>query len=1179
MKSFLELLKERVLVFDGGMGTSVQNLDLSADDFGGKALEGCNEYLVKSAPEVVKSIHASFLEAGADVIETNSFGSTAIVLADYDIADLAYELNLKAAQLAKEVAQAFSTPAKPRFVAGSMGPTNKMPTFGGISYRDMVQEYYTQALGLLDGGVDLFLIETCFDLLQTKAALSAVFQLYAERGVRLPVMASLTFEPPPRGTMLAGSDIATALTVLSPYPIDVLGLNCATGPEHMAEHIRYLSNHSPFAISVIPNAGLPENIGGHTHYHLSPEELVLRVGAMVRDLGVNVVGGCCGTTPAHIHALAQAVAQITPQVRQPELIAAAASLYSIAPLQMTPGPVMVGERLNANGSKQFRELLLAEDWDGMVAMAKAQEREGAHFLDVCVDYVGRDGVQDMRNLIERLKTAATLPLVVDSTELPVLRVALEQLGSRAVVNSINLEDGEERMAKVLPLCKEFGAAVIALTIDEDREAGMAKTVARKLAIAQRIYDLAVHKYGMQPEDLIFDPLTFTLATGNADDRRLGLETLEGLRIIKEHLPGVKTILGLSNISFGFKPKVRHVLNSVYLYYALQSGLDMAIVHASKILPIYRVSEEEKELHRRLIFDDWVDGDPLQKLLNYYTVNTGSTQAERAEEQALKPVEERLTQRIIDGNRVNLPADLEEAMTQGYTPLVIINDYLLDGMKTVGELFGSGQMQLPFVLQSAETMKAAVAYLEQFMERVEGSEKGKLLIGTVKGDVHDIGKNLVNIILTNNGYKVFDLGIKTPIENFIQAIAEHQPDCVGMSGLLVKSTVIMKENLQIFNERGITLPVILGGAALTRRFVEVDCQQVYKGKVTYSPDAFAGLHFLDRLMKTKATGQWSNTVGFLDDLTVTKSVETSSGMLLSEKTKRRKRQLGVRSKVALDITRPTPPFWGSKILRQQDLDITEVFKFLDVKALISGQWQFRKQKDQSRVVYEQLVHEKMLPIFEHWKSRSVAENLLSPAIAYGYFPCQAQEDELLVYTLKSLARYQATGDLSKLQIAARFRFPRQQGQDKLCISDFYSPVGSTQMDVLPLQAVTSGESASQNAQTLYQANNYADYLYFAGLAVQTAEALADWVHARIRRELGISDHDAPEMAKMISQGYQGSRYSFGYPACPNIRDQRKLLYLLRAERIHLTMDENLQLYPEQSTTALVSYHPEARYFSA
>ncbi|WP_287131308.1 methionine synthase [Candidatus Cyanaurora vandensis] len=1180
MPNFLELLQKRILVFDGAMGTSIQNLDLSPDVFGGKDLEGCNEYLVKSAPQVIRQVHRSFLEAGADVIETDTFGSTGIVLADYDIAPLAYELNFKAAEIAKQVAQEFSTPDQPRFVAGSMGPTNKMPTFGGISFREMVREYHTQVLGLLDGGVDLLLVETCFDLLQTKAALNAIFQAFKERKIRLPVIASLTFEPPPRGTMLAGSDIATALAVLSPYPIDVLGLNCATGPEHMAEHIHYLANHSPFAISVVPNAGLPENIGGHTHYHLSPAEMVTKVGGFVRDLGVNIVGGCCGTTPAHIQALAQAVKGLTPVVRRPERLHAVASLYNIAPLHMEPGPVMVGERLNANGSKQFKDLLLVEDWDGMVAMARAQEKEGAHLLDVCVDYVGRDGVQDMTQLIERLKTAATLPLMIDSTELPVLEAALEQLGSRAVVNSINLEDGEERMARVLPMCREFGAAVVALTIDEDREAGMAKTADRKLAIAQRIYDLAVHKYGMAPEDLIFDPLTFTLATGNSDDRRLGLATLEGIKLIKENLPGVKTILGLSNISFGLKPKIRHVLNSVYLYYALQSGLDMAIVHASKILPVYRIGEEEKELHRRLIFDDWCAGDPLQNLLHYYSENEGTTQ-QQVVDQSTKTLEERLTQRIIDGNRVNLTVDLQAALDQGHTPLIIINQFLLEGMKVVGDLFGSGQMQLPFVLQSAETMKAAVSYLETFMEKAEGSEKGTLVIATVKGDVHDIGKNLVNIILTNNGYKVHDLGIKQPVEGIIQAIQDHQPDCVGMSGLLVKSTVIMKENLQIFNERGITLPVILGGAALTRRFVEEDCQRVYHGKLAYGLDAFAGLHFLDRLMNAKAAQQWSDTLGFLNGEPVpteTKPVIETGG-LRSEKVQRRKRQIGVRSQVALDIPRPTPPFWGSRIFRPADLDLTEVFQYLDLKALVAGQWQFRKQKDQTREQYEQLVQEKMMPVLHHWQTCTLTENLLSPHVAYGYFPCQAREDELLVYGLASFARYQASGDPSQLRTLVKFRFPRQQGQDKLCISDFYAPVGSGQVDVLPLQAVTAGLAATTNAQQLYEANNYSDYLYFAGLAVQTAEALADWIHTRIRHELGVAGKDAPDIARLISQGYQGSRYSFGYPACPNIADQRKLLYLLRADRIHLTMDEHLQLHPEQSTTALVSYHPAARYFSA
>ncbi len=1165
MQAFRKLLNERVLVFDGAMGTSIQNMDLSPEDFGGSELEGCNEYLVRSAPQVIRQIHSNFLAAGADVIETDTFGSTGIVLAEYGLGPLAYELNVQAAQLAKAVALEFSQPDKPRFVAGSLGPTTKMPTLGHISYQDLAKEYYVQTLGLIDGGIDLVLIETCFDLLQTKAALGGVFKALAQRRVDLPVLCSLTFEA--TGTMLVGADIATALTALAPYPITALGLNCATGPEQMSEHIRYLAQHSPFAVSVIPNAGLPENIGGHSHYHLSPEEMVLKVGPFVRDLGVNIVGGCCGTTPAHIRALAQAVGGLAPKPRTYEWIPAASSLYAIMPLQMTPGPVMVGERLNANGSKQFKEKLLAEDWDGLVGMAREQEQEGAHCLDVCVDYVGRDGVRDMTLLIERLKTQVTVPLMVDSTEIPILQAALEQLGGRAIVNSINLEDGEERMAKLLPICKEFGSAVVALTIDEDRETGMAKTAERKLAIAQRIHDLVVHKYGMKSEDLIFDPLTFTLATGNSDDRRLGLETLEGIRLIKEHLPGVKTILGLSNISFGLKPRIRHVLNSVYLYYALERGLDMAIVHASKILPIYRIPEEEQELHKRLIFDDWIAGDPLQKLLHYYSDLAGTTQSTVVETAANLSLPEKLTKRIIDGNRVGLDLDLQTALDQDYDPLIIINEYLLEGMRVVGDLFGSGKMQLPFVLQSAETMKKAVAYLEPFMEKKEGSTKGTMVIATVKGDVHDIGKNLVNIILSNNGYTVHDLGIKQPVEGIIQAAQEYKPDCIGMSGLLVKSTAIMKENLQIFNERGITLPVILGGAALTRRFVEEDCQAVYKGRVTYAPDAFGGLHFLDQLMTAKAKGNWSDQQGFLDVKPKEKKQSNQSSLRSVEVLKRRKKNQGIRSNITLDTPRPTPPFWGSKILTAKHIDLTEVFKFLDLKALVSGQWQFRKTSDQTREEYEHIVQEKMIPILEAWKTQILQEHLLAPGVAYGYFPCQAKDDDLLVYSLASFNRFHVSQDPGDLRIAARFNFPRQQGQDKLCISDFYAPVGSGQMDVLPLQAVTSGAIASEFAQQLYQAGNYSDYLYFFGLSVQTAEALADWIHTRIRRELGIDQQDAPDMPRLISQGYQGSRYSFGYPACPNIADQSKLLYLLRANRLGLIMDENLQLFPEQSTTAL------------
>ncbi|MBC7881545.1 MAG: methionine synthase [Anaerolineae bacterium] len=1185
--AFLEALRHRIVVFDGAMGTSIQQMNLTAEDFGGKDLEGCNEYLVISHPEAIKQVHRSYLDAGADVIETDTFGCSTIVLSEYGLADQAYELAFKAAKLAREVADAYSTLEKPRFVAGSIGPGTRLVTLDHIDYDTLKEAYLDAIRGLIDGGADLMMVETCQDLLQIKAVLAAIHIVFKEKQVSLPIIASLTIEQ--QGQMLVGSDIAAALSSLIPYPIHGLGLNCATGPDLMSEHIRYLSQNSPFAISVIPNAGLPENVGGHAHYKLTPEEMVFHVRRFVDDLGVNIVGGCCGTTPAHIHALAEAVKGIKPKQRSVTVTPQVSSLYNTMPMDVNPGPLLVGERLNSNGSKKFRDLLLTEDWDGIVGMARDQEREGAHILDVCVDYVGRDGKRDMTEVVARLKTQATIPLMIDSTEIPTIHAALKQLAGRAIVNSINLEDGEVRMEKLLPICHEFGAAVVALTIDEGE--GMARTAERKLAVATRIHDLAVHKYGMKAEDLIFDPLTFTLGSGDADSRRLGIETLDGIRLIKENLPGVRTILGLSNISFGLNPVARQALNSVYLYYAVQNGLDMAIVHASKILPLNRIGEEERELNRKLIFDEHDQGDPLQNLLAFYAKQEGGGKTRKIEEVDVNlPINERLKKRIIDGNRVGMDGDLAQAL-EVYPPLEIINQYLLDGMRVVGELFGSGQMQLPFVLQSAETMKSAVAYLEPYMEKTDNSAKGKVIIATVKGDVHDIGKNLVDIILTNNGYQVINLGIRQPVENIIAAQQEHQADCIAMSGLLVKSTAFMKENLEIFNERGITAPVILGGAALTRRFVEVDCQDVYKGKVVYGKDAFADLHFLDNLVDAQKGSQWKDVAGFVDGFkpniaelerliegyqseTAKPRATFRSADALTQTTDT---GLIERSKTSQDVPRPTPPFWGFRHLFPADLDLEDVFRYLDINALIAGQWNYRLAPGQTREEYEIKREAEMMPILVGLKDQVLRENLLHPQIAYGYFPCQSVGNDLLIYSLESFEKYQASGNPKDLEVRSRLHFPRQKGQDRLCLSDYYADVASGQIDVVAFQAVTVGHVATEYAQGLFKSDRYSDYLYYYGLSVQTAEALADWTHARIRRELGIDGKDVSAMRKLIAGGYQGTRFSYGYPACPDLAEQASLLDLLNASKIELTMDESHQLSPEQSTTAIVAHHPEARYF--
>ncbi|MFN4067628.1 MAG: methionine synthase [Thermosynechococcus sp.] len=1179
--SFLEYLHaepRRVIVFDGAMGTNLQAQNLTAADFGGKDYEGCNEYLVISKPEAVVKVHRDFLAAGADVIETNTFGSSSIVLSEYNLGDRAYEISKKAAELAKGIAAEFSTPDKPRFVAGSMGPGTKLPTLGHIDYDTLYSAFREQAAGLFDGGVDLFIIETCQDVLQIKAALNGVMAVFRERGERRPLMVSVTMEQ--QGTMLVGSEIGAALTILEPYPIDILGLNCATGPDLMTEHIRYLSQHSPFVISCIPNAGLPENIGGHAHYKLTPMELRLALTRFVEDFGVQVIGGCCGTRPDHIAALAEIAATLTPKPRTPQRIPAAASIYSPQPYDQENSFLIIGERLNASGSKKCRDLLNAEDWDGLVALARAQVREGAHVLDVNVDYVGRDGVRDMQELVSRLVRNVNLPLMLDSTDWQKMEAGLKVAGGKCLLNSTNFEDGEPRFYKVLELAKTYGAGVVIGTIDEE---GMARTAEKKFAIAERAYKAALD-YGIPPYEIFFDPLALPISTGIEEDRANGRETIAAIRRIRAELPGCHILLGVSNISFGLNPAARQVLNSMFLHEAMQAGMDAAIVSAAKILPLAKIEPEHQGVCRDLIYDrrrfegEVCVYDPLAELTRLFEGKT--TKQDRSQVENL-PIEERLKRHIIDGDRLGLEDTLAKALEK-YAPLEIINTFLLDGMKVVGELFGAGQMQLPFVLQSAETMKAAVAYLEPFMEKSATGDtaKGTVVIATVKGDVHDIGKNLVDIILTNNGYRVINLGIKQPVENIIQAYEEHQADCIAMSGLLVKSTAFMKENLEVFNARGITVPVILGGAALTPKFVYEDCQSTYHGQVIYGKDAFADLHFMDRLMSAKAAGQWDDRHGFLDGTSISALGEETRPAIAPEPTSVPEPETPEvvdtrRSKaVAVDIPRPTPPFWGIRHLKADQIPLTEVFAYLDLQALIAGQWQFRKPKDQDRATYDAFLAEKVYPILEEWKQRILAENLLHPELIYGYFPCQSEGNTVYLYDPEKV------GDKSACvpeRAIAQFTFPRQTKGRRLCIADFFAPVESGIIDVFPMQAVTVGEIATQVAQQLFAANQYSDYLYFHGMAVQTAEALAEWCHARIRRELGCTP-DPASIRDILAQRYQGSRYSFGYPACPNMQDQYTLLRLLESDRMGMYMDESEQLYPEQSTTAIICYHPAAKYFS-
>ena len=1205
------------------MGTNLQVQDLTAADFGGPEYEGCNEYLVFTKPEAVANVHRAFLAAGADVIETDTFGGTAIVLAEYDLADQAYALNRAAAALAKQIAAEFSTPNKPRFVAGSMGPGTKLPTLGHIDFDTLKDAYAEQARGLIDGGADLLLVETCQDVLQIKAALNGIEAAFAQLDTRLPLMVSVTMEQ--QGTMLVGTEMAAALAILEPYPIDILGLNCATGPDLMKDHVKHLAEQSPFVISCIPNAGLPENVGGQAVYRLTPLELRMSLMHFVEDLGVQVIGGCCGTRPEHIAQLAALAEDLRPKARPVRLhreawqgsgaaksastldagacppdprpalnyTPSAASIYSPQPYDQDNSFLIVGERLNASGSKKCRELLDAEDWDGLVALARSQVKEGAHVLDVNVDYVGRDGERDMHELVSRLVTNVTLPLMLDSTEWQKMEAGLKVAGGKCILNSTNYEDGEERFLKVLELAKQYGAGIVVGTIDED---GMARTAAKKFQIAQRAYRAAL-EYGLPAHEIFFDTLALPISTGIEEDRVNGKETIESIRLIREHLPGCHIMLGVSNISFGLNPAARVTLNSVFLHEAMQVGLDGAIVSAAKILPLAKIEPEHQQVCRDLIYDrrqfegDIATYDPLTKLTTLFEGKSLKKKEAIAKD---LPIEEQLKQHIIDGERIGLEDALAKAL-ETHPPLEIINTFLLDGMKVVGELFGSGQMQLPFVLQSAQTMKSAVAYLEPFMEKADsdGSGKGTFIIATVKGDVHDIGKNLVDIILSNNGYKVVNLGIKQPVEAIIQAYREHQADCIAMSGLLVKSTAFMKDNLETFNQEGITVPVILGGAALTPKFVQEDCQRTYKGQVIYGKDAFSDLHFMDQLMPAKAAGKWDDHQGFLDaageavaalagrEVTDVQKAPGADDPLVAQSPAAAPDTTRSEA-VAIAIPRPTPPFWGTQILNPADIPLDEVLSYLDLQALFVGQWQFRKPQEQSREEYDAFLQETVHPILARWRSRIQAEKLLHPQVVYGYFPCLAEGNSLHIYDPAVVAGTAGEGTTAAPDPVATFTFPRQKSLRRLCIADFFLPKDQAQpgeFDVFPMQAVTVGEIATEFAQKLFQADQYTDYLYYYGLSVQTAEALAEWCHARIRRELGYGDQEPASLREVLQQRYQGSRYSFGYPACPNIADQFVQLELLQVDRIGMYMDESEQLYPEQSTTAIVTYHPAAKYFSA
>ncbi len=1172
MAAFLDFVRDRVLLFDGAMGTQIQAADLDVErDFWGQ--ENCSEILNLARPDFVRDVHLGYLRAGADAVETNTFGGSPITLGEFGLDDRALEINRRAAELAREAIEQLGSD-QPRFVVGSIGPGTRLPSLAHVAYRELEDAFAVQAQGLLEGGVDALLIETAQDTLQVKAAINGCRRLLNSAGKSeddVPVLVQVTVET--TGTMLVGPDIAAASTLMDALKIRSLGLNCATGPREMAEHVKYLGEQWPGLISIQPNAGLPELVDGRTHYPLGPVELAGWLERFILEDGVSMIGGCCGTTAEHIKALDAMLAKLAPTGTRPAPKARSvvrpaqvASLYTAQPLRQENAYFAIGERCNANGSKKFRELQERQSWDGCVAMAREQVKEASHALDVCTAFVGRDEGADMTALVARLRGDVDSPLVIDSTEFPVLEAALELYGGKGIINSINFEDGEEPAAKRLELARKHGAAVVALTIDET---GMAKEAAQKIEIAERLIRLANEGFGVPVHDMLIDPLTFTICTGNEDDRELGIATLDGIEAIAKRFPDVQIILGLSNISFGLNAAARHVLNSVFLDEAVKRGMTGAIVHVSKIKPLHAIPEQEVQAALNLIYNRWKEGqDPLQRFMGIFADRKAESATKKARAET---VEERLKDRIVDGDRIGLEDDLAEALER-IAPLDIINVHLLAGMKVVGDLFGAGKMQLPFVLQSAETMKAAVAYLEPHMEKVEGQEKGVMVLATVKGDVHDIGKNLVDIILTNNGYKVVNLGIKQPLTAILDAYAEHKAQAIGMSGLLVKSTVIMKDNLEEMQRQELRVPVVLGGAALTRAFVEDDCYQAYgEGPVAYARDAFDGLKLMDQITggtfeqdllaeRDKRSGQKKRKKHRTYELM---QAEGADPELLTrpvdlEETRLRREELGE------GVAVPEPPFWGPKLI--EHVAPKALVPYLNENMLYQFHWGYKKD-GRTLSEFASWAQKELRPILANLMAETTREQVFKPQAVYGYWPAAGEGNDVVLFD---------PADHDKE--IGRFRLPRQKKEGGLCIADFLKDAATGERDVLGLQVVTVGQHASEVARAWFAQDRYNDYVRLHGLGVELAEALAEYVHKRIRADLGFAHEDAREPEALIKQGYRGSRYSFGYPACPNMADQHLLLELLDAGRIGLEMSEGDQLHPEQSTSAIVLHHPQARYFN-
>ncbi|MEM9166126.1 MAG: methionine synthase [Planctomycetota bacterium] len=1168
----LDILDRRVLVLDGAMGTATHEIDLDvAADYCG--CENCPEILLDRRADVIQGIHESFLAVGADALKTNSFGGARHVLSENDLEERTFELNTLAAEVGRAAADRYTTEDKPRFVLGSMGPGTKLITLDQIRWDAMLASYHEQARGLIAGGTDAFLIETCQDILQIKSVINACLQAIDEAGKtpdELPIMVSVTIEQ--TGTMLMGTSIEGALAALKDYPIASLGLNCATGPTEMSEHVAYLGRHwgaDGRRISVVPNAGLPILVEGRTEYPLKPKPFVDALLKFINEHGVSVVGGCCGTTTEHIKLLAEEVAALpTPTSAPTPIPPSSTSLYGPTEHRQDNSFLIVGERCNASGSRKFKRLLEEEDWDSIVTLAREQVRDGSHVLDVNVDYAGRDNAADMSEVIKRLVRQVDAPLMLDSTQVATIEAGLKHAGGKCLINSANFEDGDEKFDAICELASTYNAALVIGTIDEDPEEAMARTADRKLEIASRGIERATEVHGIAIEDIFIDPLVLPISTGMDTDRRSGLELVRGTRLIAEAFPEVQITCGLSNVSFGLKPAARVVLNSVFLHELVEHGMTSAIVHASKILPLNKIEDEHKQAALDLIYDRRREGhDPLQAFIELFKDVESVADAKASKKDMT--LEERLRHHIIDGEKEGLQGCLDQAM-QAYPPLDIINDHLLDGMKTVGELFGSGQMQLPFVLQSAEVMKKAVAHLEPHLDRVDGETRGTIVLATVKGDVHDIGKNLVDIILSNNGYTVHNLGIKQPISDIIEAWKSTGADAIGLSGLLVKSVNVMEDNLKELNSQGLDPTVILGGAALTRHYAEGYLRGTYDGSLYYGKDAFEGLRIMDLLA--------SDRLGEIDaevDERLTKRSKAEETVAASRARQAAEQDafaesktagvaVNKRSDVATDIPVPTAPFFGTRVVEGLDLD--DIYPFINPIALFRTQWQFKKGK-LSDAEYQAKLEDEIQPVFDRLKAWCRDERVLQPRVVYGYYPCNAADNDLIIYDPEDHAKE-----------IERFTFPRQNGKRRLCIADFFKSAESGEKDVLGLSCVTMGRRVSEEGKKLFDADNYTEYLYLHGMGVETAEALAEMWHKRIRQELGIAGDDGPRVKDLFTQKYRGSRYSPGYPACPDMSDQDIIWRLLQPERIGCVLTENWQIDPEQSTSAFVVHHPEAKYFN-